>query len=214
LTPDRKRKANQADRQRGQKTDEEIVRVATALFRERGYHGTAMGDVASAVGVTVASLYYYFENKQDVLLSVLRAGMETLLESLEEVASADMPPREKLHRALTNHIYFVLHHSDAVTVFIRERRFLESPRRELYQPRVDRYDTLFTTLVKDATTPEELGDVEPKLVSLLILGTINSMVEWYRPDGELSPDDYARKVTAVVERMFSLQLAPAQPEQA
>lgn len=184
-------------------TDDEIVRVATRLFRERGYHGTSMSDVAGVIGVTAASLYYHFESKQELLLSVLRAGMDTLLESLEEIAAADAAPEERLERAISNHLAFVLQRGDAVAVFLRERRFLDPPRLQIYELRVDRYDELFTSIVAEACTEGGLPDLEPKLLSMLILGTINSVVEWYRPDGRYSQEELSLSVQRLIAAMLS-----------
>jgi TetR/AcrR family transcriptional regulator, cholesterol catabolism regulator len=183
-------------------TGEEIVRVATRLFREQGYNGTSMTDVAGAIGVTAASLYYHFENKQSLLLSVLRAGMDRFLPSLEAIAAAADPPERKLDRAIANHLAFVLQRSDAVSVFIRERRFLESPYAEEHQVDVDRYDELFTSIVAEAAQSGRLPQIEPKVLSMLVLGSINSIVEWYRPDGGYNEETLARMLGELIDRML------------
>jgi AcrR family transcriptional regulator len=191
--------ANAPVHERGSGTDAEIVRVATRLYREQGYHGTSMGDVAAAIGVTSASLYYHFESKQDLLLCVLRSGMESFLESLEAIAAADLPARRKLDRAIANHLLLVLTRRDGVAVFLRERRFLEADRATQHQVRVDRYDELFTDLVTEAATVGELPDVDPAVMGKLLLGTINSVVEWYQPDG---PYDQAA-LTSIVTNLIA-----------
>jgi TetR/AcrR family transcriptional regulator, cholesterol catabolism regulator len=189
-------------RERGPGTDEEIVRAATKLFRDRGYYGTSMSDVAGVVGVTAASLYYHFENKQELLLSVLRTGMDTFLESLEEIAATDAPPEVKLHRAIANHLAFVLQRGDAVAVFLRERRFLEPPHVEQYQPRVDRYDELFRTILSEAVDGRKLPRKDPKLLSMVVLGTINSVVEWYRPEGRYDEHEIAAFLGELIDGML------------
>jgi AcrR family transcriptional regulator len=183
-----------APRDRAGGTEQAFLRTATELFRDKGFHGTSISDVASAMGVTNASLYYYFSSKQDLLLRVLRSGMETFLESLEEIVATDLPAREKLEMAVANHLRFVFERGDAVAVFLRERRFLEQPHLDEYQPRIDRYDELFTSIIEEAVAAGELPPVDPRLASLVILGAINSTIEWYRPQGRLDEGRLAGEI--------------------
>ena len=53
---------------------DELTRHAARLFAERGYHGTSMGDLASAMGVQKGSLYAHTPSKQDLLLATMREG--------------------------------------------------------------------------------------------------------------------------------------------
>ena len=187
----------------GRGTEQAFLDTATALFRDKGFHGTSISDVATAMGVTNASLYYYFTSKQELLLRVLRSGMETFLESLEDIVAMDRPPREKLELAVANHLRFVFDRGDAVAVFLRERRFLESPHVDPYQERVDRYDELFTSIVEEGVASGDLPEVDPRLASLLVLGAINSTIEWYRPGGRLDEATVtAGIIDLVVRRML------------
>ncbi|MBS1907538.1 MAG: TetR/AcrR family transcriptional regulator [Actinobacteria bacterium] len=70
------------DRRSGSETRAEIRRVALALFTERGFEGTSIRDIVEAVGMQKSSLYYHFENKDAIILSLLderRAESEKLI---------------------------------------------------------------------------------------------------------------------------------------
>ena len=47
----------------------EILRQAASVFREKGYHGAGMREIAKGIGVAPGALYYYFESKEDLLYS-------------------------------------------------------------------------------------------------------------------------------------------------
>lgn len=49
-----------------------ILRVATRLFAERGFHGASMRDIASAAGVNIATLHYHFTSKRELYAQVVR----------------------------------------------------------------------------------------------------------------------------------------------
>lgn len=170
-------------------TERAFISAATDLFAERGYNGTSIAELAKKLGLTTASLYYHVSSKQELLLKVLTSSFGLFLEHLEQIATQEGDPRLKLRLAVENHLSFVLHNPQAVAVFLRERRFLESPYKEQYQEQVDRYDRLFTEIIDDGMAVAALPPGDPHLIRLAILGMINWVVEWYRPGGRLDADE-------------------------
>jgi AcrR family transcriptional regulator len=70
-------------------TRDRILDTAEALFAERGFAGTAVRDIAAAVGLTAASLYNHFAGKEALYAAVLERGMRPLIDVLEDLASRD-----------------------------------------------------------------------------------------------------------------------------
>lgn len=193
---DRKRPGN--GRRPALETERAFIAAATDLFAERGYNGTSIAVLANKLGLTTASLYYHVSGKQELLLKVLTSSLGQFLERLEEIAAQEEDPRLKLRLAVENHLSFVLHNPQAVAVFLRERRFLESPYKEQYQEQVDRYDGLFTDIIDDGMAVAALPPGDPHLVRLAILGMINWVVEWYRPGGRLGADEILKTFADLV----------------
>lgn len=186
-------------------TGQAFIAAATTLFAEKGFNGTSIGDLANELGLTTASLYYHVSGKQELLLRVLEDGMSNFLNRLEELAELDLQPREKIRLAVENHLHFVLTHKQEVAVFLRERRFLESPLRETYDARVNRYDHLFTEVIREGMATGTVPAGDPTLLRLAILGMINWIVEWYEPGGRLSIDEIKTQMTELImERMLGL----------
>lgn len=184
-------------------TEEAFIRAATVLFAERGYHGTSIANLAARLGLTTASLYYHVSGKQELLLRVLDTGMAQFLDRLERIAVEDIDHKLKFRRAVENHLSFVLANTDAVAVFLRERRFLESPYKESYEGRVDRYDAVFTRIIEDGMAAGALAVGDPHLTRLAILGMINWAVEWYEPNGRLSLEEITTTFADLItERML------------
>lgn len=191
-------------RRLGTETQQAFIHVATQLFAERGYNGTSISDIASELGLTTASLYYHVSGKQELLLKVLAAGMAEFLQKLEEIAAQDIEPKQKLRLAVENHLSFVLSRTNAVAVFLRERRFLESPYREQYQERVERYDQLFTDIISECMDQGAMPENDSRLTRLAILGMINWAVEWYKPDGRLTAAEVTSSFTdLIIDRMLA-----------
>lgn len=191
----------------GGETEQAFIAAATQLFAEQGYNGTSIVQLAEKLGLTTASLYYHVKSKQELLLRVLESGMANFLNRLEAIARLDAPAQEQLRLAVENHLDFVLTNPTAVAVFLRERRFLESPHRERYERGVDRYDRIFAELVDATLQSGNLSHLDPTMMRLSILGMINWIPEWYRPDGPLSTTDVKQSMTdLIMDSVIGLRL--------
>jgi AcrR family transcriptional regulator len=202
-----RKKASTNGRRAAVETERAFIAAATDLFAERGYNGTSIADLAKELGLTTASLYYHVSGKQELLLKVLTTSIGDFLAKLEGIAASQAGPRVKLRQAVENHLSFVLHNPRAVAVFLRERRFLESPYKEQYQEQVDRYDLLFTRIIDDGMAAAAMPQGDPHLVRLAILGMINWIVEWYRPGGRLGAEQIQKTFADLITERV---LAPTQ----
>lgn len=172
----------------GADTEQAFIAAATRLFAEKGYKGTSISDLARELNLTTASLYYYVDGKQELLARVLETGMVDFLARLQAIADGPSEPREKLERAVENHIDFVITRRDVVMIFLRYRSMLEDAQRDHYQSLLDRYQGLFTDILAAAHT-EAGTQVDIILLRQMVLGMINSLIEWYRPTGRLTAEE-------------------------
>src|SRR6266511_6138703 len=108
---------------------QELARQAARLFAEKGFHGTSMEDVASAIGVQKPSLYEYVSSKQDLLYETMRDGAQAFHAALDSIDER-LPAVANLRLALRAHLRVVAEQLDIATVFVREWRYLEGERRE------------------------------------------------------------------------------------
>ena len=198
-------KAQPRGRRPARETEQEFIEAATQLFAEKGYNGTSIQDLANALNLTTASLYYHMNGKEDLLFRVLESGMANFLDGLELIFQSDLAPSEKLRQAVANHVDFVLSNPTAVAVFLRERRFLPGPQEEQYSARVDRYDEMFSSIIKQTMSAGDIPRDDVSLLRLSALGMVNWVVEWYRNDGRLSQTKIRNFLLDVIlTRIFGL----------
>src|SRR5712691_3891823 len=159
----------------------ELVRQAARLFAEKGYHGTSTGDLAEAMGVQKGSLYAHIESKADLLWEVAREGAAAFHAALDEV-SEDMHATENIRLALRAHLRVVAEQLDVATVFVREWRYLEGERREVFVAERRRYEERFRALFREGRELGELRtDLDDATVTLLTLSAANWAYTWLRP---------------------------------
>ncbi len=85
--------APQRQRRKGEATAERILNAAEALFAERGYAGTTLRDVATAVDLRIPSLYNHFPSKEALYEAVLERGIQPVLVVLSELVDGDSAQR-------------------------------------------------------------------------------------------------------------------------
>ena len=172
-------------------TREQLLRAAAHLFREQGFHGTSVAEVASAAGITKSSFYHHFASKQALLAEILTDTVSRVTPAVEAIAQADLPAVERLRAAARCHVVELIHDQDKVACFVEEGRFLAPDYRDAFVAARDQYEQLFRRILEDGVRSGEFRPVSVRLAGLAVLGMCNSVVHWYQPSGQLDVDTVA-----------------------
>jgi len=172
-------------------TKERIRREAAALFREKGFNGTSMADLAGEVGITKSSLYHHFPSKQALLSEIIELTVNRVTPLVEEVAESDLPVRERLSRAVALHTVEAIRDQDAIACFIEEGRYLAPDFMAAHVAKRDHYELIFRRMFAEGIASGEFVDQDVGLAVKAVLGMCNSVVRWYRPGGPYTPDEIA-----------------------
>src|SRR5438552_14135145 len=81
----------------------EMCRTAAQLFRDRGFDGTSVGDVARALGLTKAGLYHYFDSKEALLFEILMYGLDRVRDDVIVPIRGIRDPAERLRQIIVRH---------------------------------------------------------------------------------------------------------------
>lgn len=169
----------------------DLVRVSARLFREKGFNGTTVRDIADAVGMRSGSPFYHFKTKQDILAAVIEEGLVGGLSDTERIVESDLPPREKFRALIRSHLETVLAEGhDFIPVLLYEWRALSPELQDRIISLKDRYDTRWQQVLSDLKNAG-LIESDSKVVRLLMLGAVNYSMQWYKPGKGLSIDQLA-----------------------
>lgn len=178
---------------------ETVLRRAVDLFNARGYDATSTADLARDLGLSKSAIFHHVSSKEELLAAALDEALDGLASA---VAAATGPDRatsatERLRATVAESVRILCAHLPAVTLLLRVRGNSPVEQAALERRRV--IDEQLAGLVREAVAEGTLReDLDPEVVSRLVLGAVGSLVEWYRPGGPLSPDALAEQVTAVV----------------
>ncbi|RYP82385.1 TetR/AcrR family transcriptional regulator [Nocardioides guangzhouensis] len=165
---------------------ETVLRRAVDLFNRQGYDATSMGDLARELGFTKSAIYHHVPSKAHLLAEALDEALDELTAVVEEaVTHADgLSAEERLRHTVRRSVEVLVAHQPAVTLLLRVRG--NSDVELAAQRRRRELDARLADLVRAAVAEGSLrDDVDPDVVSRLLFGMVNSLVEWYRPGGSV-----------------------------
>ena len=165
-----------------------VLRRAVEVFNRQGYDGTSMGDLARELGVGKSALYHHVPGKEALLSQALDEALDGLTAVLDRPAGTTA--YERLRAAVRDSVRVLVEHLPAVTLLLRVRGNSEVELAALRRRR--EIDDRLAALVSAAAAEGSLrADLPPDLVSRLLFGMVNSLVEWYRPGGPVDADALA-----------------------
>lgn len=174
---------------------------AMAVFPQKGYHGATVRDLASAAGITVPTLYYYHGDKQNILIDLLSLGFGELLERTQRArASVPGDPLSQFECMIEVAVLHMTRRFD-LAILESEIRYLEPDNRTAYiKLRADFAGQLREIVERGVSEGvfalDHLGDS-----CRAILGMIQAITIWYRPDGEESPPEIAAHYVEMSRRI-------------
>jgi AcrR family transcriptional regulator len=180
--------------------EDQLLEVATRLFKEKGYHNTSMQDIADGLGVQKASLYHYIESKEQLLRRLLKRAAAILGAQIDEIYEAELSPAEKLRQALQNHAVTMMEHLNLVSVYLSEYRNLPPQQLEQILATRKHYERVLIRILEDGIASGDFRPVNVKMTLLGLLGMFNWTHQWFSPDGELTPQEIAAILTDLAMR--------------
>ncbi len=178
---------------RGMRRDQ-IRDTAEQLFRERGYMATSIRDIADVLQIKGGSLYAHISGKEDLLWEIGMEAATAFFAALEPILAKDLPPVDKLREAITAHIGVIAKHLGASAVYFDEWRHLAEVRRMEFLAYRDRYERLFQQLIHEGISAGVFDVADERLATRYVLGSLNAIRHWYKPEGRLSAAEIAAGV--------------------
>jgi TetR/AcrR family transcriptional regulator, cholesterol catabolism regulator len=179
---------------------QEILRTAARLFQQQGYDATSMNDVAAALRLSKGGLYHHFQSKDEILFDLMDHAMDVTQERVIDAVRNLSDPEDRLRMLIRRHIAVVLSERDReITVMLHENHPLPPPLRRRINARKKQYVHFLERLIADVQTARGAnGGVSSRAATFALLGMINWIYQWYRPDrGPLREEDIVRQYTEI-----------------
>jgi len=178
---------------------QEILRTAARLFQQQGYDATSMNDVAASLKLSKGGLYHHFQSKDEILFHIMNHAMDITEERVIGPARRISDPEERLRTLIRLHIDVVLSVRDReITVMLHENHPLPPPLRKRINGRKKDYIHFVEGVITEVQrSRQSKAVVSPRAAAFALVGMINWIYQWYKPEGSLHSEDLVRQYTEI-----------------
>ena len=173
-----------------------ILKTAARLFNQQGFRETSLNDLADELQVTKPTLYYYIENKEDILFQCLLTSLTDLLENVDEIQNSELAGVDKLIRFI--HVFTAVLDDEFGRCMSHPG---PEPLSEKYLSQIDplyvQLNTASRNIVEGGVKDGTLKPCNPKIATFSMLGSINWMTRWYQIGGEMTTKEVAEEMVAM-----------------
>jgi AcrR family transcriptional regulator len=151
----------------------DILAAARGLFLRQGYHGLSMRQIAEAVGVSKAALYYHFQDKEELFLAILNDALETAEGLIDGVQAQGGSARERI-RLLVQSLLSQPKGQYALILLAAQDLPELSPagRRSFDQAYQARFLRKVQAILEEGMQSGELRRIDPAVAAWILLGMI------------------------------------------
>ncbi len=173
---------------------QDIYLTAAQLFVEKGLDSTSVADIADALNITKAGLYYYFESKQELLYRVVLLGLDSVRDEVLNPAREIKDAEERLKFIIFNHARLAAEGNHAVIIVSHEMNSLSFTQREAMLKRRREYFEFVRNTLVQLKKDGKLYDIDITTATFTLFGMILWLPRWFRPNGKLSVEKVCRDV--------------------
>ena len=176
---------------------ERILQAAIRVFAEKGFYATRVSEIAKAAGVADGTIYLYFENKDDVLVSIFNDRIGTLLEILEKVVKSDRSVEDRVRKIMELQLGLLEEQRDLAEVITVNLRQSSSLLKEYAAPLFTRYLELIAGMIGDGQRDGVFRkDVNPRVAARALWGGLDGIaLTWALSEKDPKPASLRKAAT-------------------
>jgi AcrR family transcriptional regulator len=182
-------------------TVESVRDAALTLFARRGFHGTALSEIAEALQIRTPSLYNHMTSKQGLLADIVTSTSRQVWEDYERAVAEHSTVEDRIRAAVF--VYAMRHatHPREAMVVNRDIAALEEPALSEVLELRRRHEHALRGLIEQGMDEGTFDRQPASLVSFAVLEMCVSIARWFRPEGSFTPEQIARQYGEYALRM-------------
>ena len=158
---------------------EQIIATATNLFKNNGYTGTSMRDLANEVGIEAASIYSHLSSKDEILQAICFGMAHKFLHHIDSVLEkSDCCCEEKLNLAIQGHVSIITDDINATSVFWNEWKYMQEPWLTDFSKMQLEYESKFRSILEAGVDAKEFCIDDTTFTTMAILSSLNGLQKW------------------------------------
>lgn len=175
------------------KTRAEVVAAGATVFRQHGYHQARMDAVASALGITKASLYYYVDSKEALLFEIVEAPYREAVAHAEDTAGSDLSAADRVRAIIRQHLGATERHYPAISIYLASS---DLPVPDEMRRLDRRYSKALRSIMLEGMRDGSFRVHDPAVAVLSVIGMCNWFAVRFRPSDGWDVHEVAEEFAA------------------
>ena len=182
-----------------EKTRAAIIKAGLKLFGAKGYHGSSVGDIAKAAGITKGAFYHHFQSKEELLLLIHQEYADYQLKAMHAILADDDSSAQQLRKLIRCIVEAVGRYRPNVTIFFQERRYLTKKYMSRATAERDQLEAAFQGVIERGMASGEFRkDLDSRVTCLAIIGMCAWTYQWFSEQGRLSATEVADNFSTLI----------------
>ncbi|MBS3788656.1 TetR/AcrR family transcriptional regulator [Candidatus Bipolaricaulota bacterium] len=153
-----------------------IREAATKIISRQGYFQTRPKDIASEAGVSVGTIYNYYDSKQEILVDIFAEELSDRKDFYRKLSRRDLPLVEQIKRILKRHFSRLSNHKELMRVIIQERFKPGSGLGNKLNQSYSEAIKYIEQLIEEAMDKDQIRPCDPRIVASALFGSVESTI--------------------------------------
>ncbi|MGD9950361.1 MAG: TetR/AcrR family transcriptional regulator [Desulfobulbus sp.] len=185
-----------------------IIRAATKVFAKKGFFNARISDIAKEAKVADGTIYLYFNNKFDILLSVFEQEIGKLIDQVIALLEKETDPQVKLQIFITNHLEEMKKNRYLAEVIHIELRQTSKLIREYRKNTFNEYLAIIAQIL---TEGQDAGifrkEIRPQVARQMIFGALDEISRCWHvgSDCSFTTEEMSKQMTSLFQSGLLVQ---------
>lgn len=154
-----------------------VLTAGVQLFNSNGYDRTSLDDIADALNITKRTIYYYVQNKDEILFECMRRGLSVAEDIVRRNKAGGPPPLERIRNLIAEYIEWSFTDFGACLTLLRDSALSEERRRDLRKSKAT-LDHHLRGLIQEGVERGDIRPCDPRVTAAAIFGAMNWLPHW------------------------------------
>lgn len=157
-----------------------IIEAAVKVFAKNGFYNSKVSEIARAANVADGTIYLYFQNKDDILITLFEEEMQNILDAMRAAIAEHDNPADKLKAFAMAHLSLLQNNAELAEIIQVELRQSSKFMKEYHNEKFYEYLNLISGIIREGQAKGIFrSDIEPGIAKRAIWGALDEMSRYW-----------------------------------